>query len=147
MQSLKGSFTLKKPPVESSKHDRSQLLSPFIYFFSSKSSKRPQKKVFPDKGYIHLTWVSTSWSLWWLTARGLQIGRKTWWFSAFKGGKCPFRAMLSGNQTQTRDLGGEEGVEDEDDGLWTRVEVQLNLPFLPAKVKEEHANAVIRGHL
>ena len=32
---------------------------------------------------------------------------------------------LSGHQTQAGDLSREEGVEDEDDGLWTRVEVQL----------------------
>ena len=33
--------------------------------------------------------------------------------------------MRSGHQPEAADLGGEEGVEDEDDGLGTRVKVQL----------------------
>lgn len=38
------------------------------------------------------------------------------------GGASP---SMSGYQTQTRDLRREEGVQDEDNGLWTRVQVQL----------------------
>lgn len=36
-----------------------------------------------------------------------------------------FSLAMSGHQTQTRDFCREEGVQDEDNGLWTRVEVQL----------------------
>lgn len=39
--------------------------------------------------------------------------------------KVSFKVSRSSHQTQTGDLGGQEGVEDEDDGLRTRVEVQL----------------------
>lgn len=56
-----------------------------------------------DGGYIHSAWEPKKW-------RSPAV--------------VPSPAM-SGHQTQTRDLCREEGVQDEDDGLRTRVEVQL----------------------
>lgn len=48
-------------------------------------------------------------------------------FGSRHGGLLLFGASpsTSGDQTQTGDLRREEGVQDEDNGLWTRVEVQL----------------------
>lgn len=48
-------------------------------------------------------------------------------FGSRHGGLLLFGASpsMSGYQTQTGDLRREEGVQDEDNGLWTRVEVQL----------------------
>lgn len=43
----------------------------------------------------------------------------------FQRSLCPFVETPSSYQTQAGDLSREERVEDEDDWLWTRVEVQL----------------------
>lgn len=49
-----------------------------------------------------------------------QLGSKRGWIFVFNDS-----SPTSGHQTQTGDLSREEGVQDEDDGLRTGVEIQL----------------------
>lgn len=52
-------------------------------------------------------------------------------------------ARRSGHQSQAGDLRREEGVEDEDDGFGTRMQVQLNLALLASEVEDQHADPVV----
>ena len=74
---------------------RSGFISSAFLYFSAAHSK--------IEAYVHTTWV--------------QTGR----ISVFKEDEM----FWSGHQTQAGDLCREEGVYDEDDGLWTGLEVQL----------------------
>lgn len=115
---IKGGFT----PQESVPftHSRTSL----DWFSPLTCSWRPQNGRLPHRGYIHSAWVPDWKSLDVLYCmRAAERWKNKVDFCFQRRWNVPLDR--SGHQTQAGDLSGEEGVQDEDDGLRTRVEVQL----------------------